>query len=626
MLLSIIIPAYNAEPYIHELLKKLEPQITEEVEVLIIDDGSEKPLTLDQKWVKLIRQENKGASAARNTGLDHATGDYIAFIDADDLIDDKYIETILNKAKTEEFDYCYLSWKAFGGWNIAVKLKSLDDKFPPFNLCVWNRVYKREMIGDIRFNVKKTCAEDAQFIRDVKEEGRKKAFIGEYMYYYRSNAKDSLTKRAKAGNVEATRIVYYFREVTKDMSYLIDEFKELNDDTEVILMTPRNELTELENYAMIIPPQKITGTELRGEKTPLFEKQEKGYNTQIVIYVAALYAIGGIETWVYNFCQKMHKYYEIIVLYDNHIDETQRRRLLPLADVVGATTKPIICEVALNCRTSLPMPKNVQFKHKYQIVHTCKMLPEWAICEPSEKTFFVSQTAKDSYGLEGEVIPNMTLPSKPQKALMLVSATRLSWEKGENRIIELASLLHKMKIRFTWLVFTDSAEREVMDGVVYRRPTLDIKSYIAAADFYISLSDCEAFGYSIVEALELGTPVISTPIGVLPEIGFKEGVNGFTIPFNVHECKNLLEIFSSNLKGFKYKRDNDKIVQKWREILGDMIPTKHREPKEGHVYVAARMEFKDARLGKVFHAGEVWQMQKFRAINAENQGFVDILE
>ena len=98
MLLSIIIPAYNAEPYIHELLKKLEPQITEEVEVLIIDDGSEKPLTLDQKWVKLIRQENKGASAARNTGLDHATGDYIAFIDADDLIVSIYLSSIKSSA------------------------------------------------------------------------------------------------------------------------------------------------------------------------------------------------------------------------------------------------------------------------------------------------------------------------------------------------------------------------------------------------------------------------------------------------------------------------------------------------------------------------------------------------
>ena len=72
-------------------------------------------------------------------------------IDADDLISDKYVETILNKAKTEKFDYLYMSWKAFGGWGIDVHLTSIDQQFPPFNLCVWNRVYKRSMIGDLSF-------------------------------------------------------------------------------------------------------------------------------------------------------------------------------------------------------------------------------------------------------------------------------------------------------------------------------------------------------------------------------------------------------------------------------------------------------------------------------------------
>lgn len=626
MILSIIIPAFNAEPYIHELLRILEPQVTEEVEVIVVDDGSKKPLELSQSWIRLIRQENKGASAARNTGLDAARGDYIAFIDADDLISDKYVETIINKAKTDKFDYCYMSWKAFGGWNMVVKLKSVEDKFPPFNLCVWNRVYKRSMIGDVRFNVKKTCAEDAQFIREVKEQGKKKSFIPDFMYFYRSNAKDSLTKRAKAGNVEATRVVYYFREVTKDMTYLIEEFKELNADTEVILMTTRNEIPELEDYAMIIPPQRITGTEQRGERTPLFMKQEKGYKTQVVIYVAALYAIGGIETWTYNFCKTMSKYYDIMVLYDNHIDETQRRRLIPLAQVVQNNGKPIICDTALNCRVSLPLPKNVEYIHKYQIVHTCKLKPEWALREQADKTFFVSQTAKDSYGIDGEVIYNLTLPKKPKKALMLVSASRLSWEKGENRIIQLAQMLHNLKIRFTWLVFTDSAEREVMDGVVYRRPTLDIKSYIAAADFYLALSDSEAFGYSIVEALELGVPVVTTPIPVLKELGFIEGVNGFTVPFNVNQCDNLLEIMSSNLKGFKYTYKNDGIIEKWREILGDSVPEKTHEPKKGCCYVAARMTFKDGKISKEYQEGEVFQMDIKRAKKAAEQGFVDILE
>ena len=90
MKLSIIIPAYNAEPYIDKLIERLEPQISKDIEVIVVDDGSKKPYK-GPKWAKVIRQENGGASAARNTGLDKAKGDYIAFIDADDLVTEDYI-------------------------------------------------------------------------------------------------------------------------------------------------------------------------------------------------------------------------------------------------------------------------------------------------------------------------------------------------------------------------------------------------------------------------------------------------------------------------------------------------------------------------------------------------------
>ena len=66
--LTIVIPAYNAEPYIYELLDCLAPQITDEVEVIVIDDGSRQQVTTDHKWCKVIRQKNQGCSTARNKG------------------------------------------------------------------------------------------------------------------------------------------------------------------------------------------------------------------------------------------------------------------------------------------------------------------------------------------------------------------------------------------------------------------------------------------------------------------------------------------------------------------------------------------------------------------------------
>lgn len=625
MILSIIIPCYNAEPYINELLDKLDPQLTKDCEVLIIDDGSKKPFQTSYEWAKVTRQKNAGASAARNAGLDMAKGQYIAFIDADDLIADNYIETILNKIKTEKFDYCYMSWRAFGGWNMAVNLVSIDQEFPPFNCCVWNRIYKRSMIGKVRFNTLKPCAEDAQFIRDVKETGRKKAFIADCMYFYRSNAADSLTKRAKAGKVETRRIVYHLPVVTADMTHLIDEFKELDYDSEVILMTNKNEIPELANYAMIVSPQRISGTELRGKPTELFRQVEKPLRTQVLLYVSQLYDIGGIETWTFNFCQQMHKYYDIMVLWDKGMDPVQKRRLLRYAQVIeNRHQPPIVCDTVLNCRTALPIPSNIVYDKAFQIVHTCKMQKHWELRDDIEK-IFVSEAARKSWDGQGQIIPNMTINQNIKKSYLFVSATRLSWEKGENRIHRFAKMLKDRGVLFTWLVFSDHAPKQYTDCLVYRQPTLDILSYVKNADAFIQLSDMEAFCYSIVEAMSLGVPVWTTPLEVLPELGFVEGVTGWTIPFEVEQLKNLDEMLNSNLKGFEFHYDNSKILDQWRGLLGDSQPTRKLTAKDGYNLVIALKSYFDKPLNRHINENEILEVTERIAAAGVKLGFYEII-
>ena len=625
MLLSIIIPAYNAGDYLGELILRLREQIKPCVEVILVDDGSKEPVNFPYDWLTIIRQENQGASAARNTGLDHATGEYIAFIDADDLVSGNYIETILNKAKTEKFDYCYLSWKSFGGWQQDVKLNSIEDKFPEFNLCVWNRVYKRSMIGDIRFNTKKAVAEDAQFIREVKEENHKKAFISDYMYFYRSNAANSLTTRAGEGKVDVKRIVYYYDHVTDDMTFLIDEFKDLDQDAEVILMTNQNDIPELEDYATIIKPRPIKGTERRGQATNLFYKLETPRTTQVLLYIDTLYKIGGIETWTYNFCKAMHKYYDILIL-ASHIDPDQHKRLLPYAEITTDLRRTIVCDTAINCRYVLELPKNIEYKRYIQVVHTCKMQEYWTIKDQADQIIYVSKVAADSFNdPEGKVIHNLTDPRPTNKMLTLVSATRLSYEKGGQRMIDFARLLERHNIDYTWYVFSDEKLTGAPDNIVYKRPTLNIKPYIKAADFVVQLSDQEAYGYSIVEAWEMGTPTITTPLPVLPEIGFINGKQGFTVPFNVGEVKNLEEKLYKQYRPFEYRVKNAKIVKQWREVLGNTTPTKSHKQIKGYKWVVALMDFTDMQQKRQVKAGETYQVPESRAEAGERQGFFKIL-
>ena len=132
------------------------------VEVIVIDDHSDIPL--EKSWFKYIYLDNNsgGASIPRNIGLDNVKGKYIVFIDADDLVSDDYIETILDKTK-EEWDYCFISWQ---GKSNKVIIKRTP---PTWNCCVWNCIYKRELIGNNRFDPKLKMAEDYDFNQRVRK-------------------------------------------------------------------------------------------------------------------------------------------------------------------------------------------------------------------------------------------------------------------------------------------------------------------------------------------------------------------------------------------------------------------------------------------------------------------------
>lgn len=188
-LLSIIIPGYERYDYAEKLLKQLDKEMQDNVEVILVDDCSPIPYKFNYKWLNIIRLEENsgGASVPRNKGLDIAQGKYISFIDIDDLVSDDYIQTILNKIKNSEFDYCYISWKC-STHSIIIK-----DEPPSWNCCVWNCIYKRDLIGDIRFRKDLIMAEDYYFNKEVRKGKREN--ITEVLYYYNQESKNSLTKK-----------------------------------------------------------------------------------------------------------------------------------------------------------------------------------------------------------------------------------------------------------------------------------------------------------------------------------------------------------------------------------------------------------------------------------------------
>lgn len=175
ILLSIIIPTYNLNEYADRLLDILDKQINEQVEVILVDDGSDVPYTSKYKWVKIIRlSENSGAAGKpRNVGLDNAKGKYIAFIDVDDLVSDDYIQEVLKNLKT---DIIFISWKS--------KVHDIHIEYnPPYwNCAVWCRIYRKRIIGNIRFREDMKIAEDWVFNQQIKY--RTSRAITKQIYYY----------------------------------------------------------------------------------------------------------------------------------------------------------------------------------------------------------------------------------------------------------------------------------------------------------------------------------------------------------------------------------------------------------------------------------------------------------
>lgn len=562
MKLSIIIPAYNAQPYIYELLECLKPQLNKDVEVIVVDDGSESEIETEIKRVKVIRKENGGVSSARNVGIEASKGEYISFIDADDLVADDYVSQICLKMP---FDVLEMSWKSIEGAGPQWSSKLNSDKDRLKNPSACTRAFSREFIGDVRFNENKDSAEDEEFTRKLDMNRGKIAIVTDYLYYYRTYVENSGSKRSMRGECNTQRIVYYYPRITKNMAALIDEVRREDEKNEVIIMTEQNDLPQLAKYAQITYPHTIRGMELRGQYTPLFTKIEVPIKTQICLYKAILNTIGGIESFIYYFCLNMAKYYDITVA----CKQGDKRQIDRLKDIVKVSIDgSVICDTLIINSILDEYPAKIVCKKSIQMVHCLKLHDNWVIPPDRDVVVNVSQVSQNSFKNQGEIIHNLTSNNKPKRSMILVTAARTgSGVKGARRMKQLAESLNNAGIPFIWLYFSDADIDNAPRNMIRMESTLDVRGWMKVADYLVQLSDVEAYGYSIVEALELGIPVITTPVSVLEEIGFIDGKHGYVVPFDMNlSAADLNDIYNSEFD-FKYDNNNEQIIKKWREIL-----------------------------------------------------------
>lgn len=623
--LTIIIPYYELKEYTEELLTILAPQVNDSVEVLLIDDGSRIPFETKHKWCKVIRKENGGAGSARNLGIDKAKGQYITFIDADDLVPEYYVKEILRTIDARAVDIIDLSIRSLDGRQFNHLLSSDHDylPFPSPSL----RVFKRSYIGDTRFSELKDAAEDEDFCRRMgylRKHDYTHASICKYMYFYRTEVPMSSVKRYKKGLTRTKRVVYYFNHVTKDMTYLLEEFKNEDLVNEVVLMTNKNDIPELLRYAQLEYPHGTWAHVIRGEKCPYLTKVNSPLRTQIVIYRSNLYKIGGFMTFLQNFCKALKDNYDITIC-GKKCDEERFKQLSKLVRV-DISGQEIYCDTLIQVSIMDELPKNVHPKRVIRMVHTCKTSPEWKIPKDYNDLIFVSETSKKSFGdTKAAVIHNM-LTLEHKKHLLLVSATRLpAPDKGliEERMRMLANMLNDKGISFTWLNFADGQMPDPPKNFYNVGVSYNMQGMIRKADYLVQLSDSECWSYACLEALMHGTALICTPFPSAFEMGVWDKINAHVVPFDMNfDVTELLEI-----PRFTFDYDNEAIKQQWIELLGNTKPLHDYDP-ESMAQVEVLKDFYDVELLRTLKSGEKRTMTKQRAqqiIERLGNSFIKVL-
>lgn len=228
-LISIIVPVYNVELYLKDCIESILYQSYTNFEVILVNDGSSDNslnicnhfYTLDKRVI-LINKINGGLSDARNRGLESAKGDFICFIDSDDIIHQDFLKILITNI--DDCDFVMVNYESFMKiedtsinlypqplkYKVFSSYESLQlietFKYPLFVLA-WNKLYKRDLWKYLRFPYGK-IHEDEFVIHHILDNCQKVKFIDLNLYYYRQRS-DSIMSSAKAEKAINDKIEAY---------------------------------------------------------------------------------------------------------------------------------------------------------------------------------------------------------------------------------------------------------------------------------------------------------------------------------------------------------------------------------------------------------------------------------
>lgn len=336
-----------------------------------------------------------------------------------------------------------------------------------------------------------------------------------------------------------------------------------------------------------------------------------------VFYMKKISKIGGVESFLYY----LSKLYKDFIVYYREGDPKQIERLAKNVEV-HKYTKPIKCD-RFFCSYGYDI--QVEAKEYYHIVHYDPMSVTFTPLQ-NEGFKYIGVSKLACKGFEArtnkkcELIYNPVVIEKPNvekktDKIHLISATRLTNEKGGDRIRKLAEMLDKAGVNYTWDVYSNKHIKQVSPNVHKKDTKLDLSKEVAEATYLVQLSDHESFGLSVCESLILGTPVIVTDIPAFKEVGCKHGKNAIICDLDM---KNVdIDLIKKGLSPFEYTPPKSN----WGKYLTDKSDYNPNELIE----VKTKKRIYDQEADKHYPFNTIVDLKRYRASYMEALGYVEVL-
>lgn len=351
------------------------------------------------------------------------------------------------------------------------------------------------------------------------------------------------------------------------------------------------------------------------------------YRLKNVIYFPSFNLVGGVETYCYEMAVKYGKDYDITVLYQNG-DPQQMMKIAKVCRTIRITNADKIeCDVFIfgwgwDILENVTAHRYIQTFHADYINRHLNPSPSPKITDRFGVSENTTKGIREHYDWAKDIVTmyNPYTPKKTKKVLHLVSATRLSEEKGYERIGKLCEALDKEGVPFIWTIFTDQPKTPPHPKVAIMPADVEgVLNYIADADYLVQLSSTEGYSYTIVEALSVGTPVIATDFAVAREQGIEDGKTGWILPMDMSEIP--VKSIVKGVPKFKWtppESHYEKVLVKGKST--------YEEDLKKPVRLRAKIRFLDIQDNVIRNQGEEWTATLLRGIDLLNKNIAEILD